>query len=65
MQKKFKIKNMILKAIVGMAFIIFLASGSALDSNYWMEALAVCITSFGILALFAFVNGALNWGDGR
>lgn len=62
MQKR-KIKNIILKGIIGLLVITFMAAGSALDSNYWMEALAVCIASFGILALFAIANGAMNWGD--
>ncbi len=63
MRKFRSFKNMILKGIMGMAFVVFMVSGSALDSNYWMEALAVCIVSFAILALFAIANGAMNWGD--
>lgn len=58
-----KYKNKILKTIVGMAFVTFMLAGSALDSDYWMEAFAVCIVSFAILALFAIANGAMNWGD--
>ena len=62
-KKKFKIKNMILKSVMSVVFVVFLAAGSALDSNYWMQALAVCIVDFSILALFAIANGAMNWGD--
>lgn len=65
MQKKISFKNIILKGIAGAAFIAFFASGSALDSNYGMEAMAVCITSFAIWAMFAIANGALNWGVER
>ena len=63
MRKHRKIKNMILKTIAGMSFVTFMVAGSALDSNYWVQALAVCIVSFAILALFAIANGAMNWGD--
>ena len=60
MRKKFK--NMVIKAIVSMLFIIFLVSGSALDSNYWMEALAILLVSFAIITMFAIANGAMR-GD--
>ena len=60
MRKKFK--NMVIKEIVSMLFIIFLVSGSALDSDYWMEALAVLIVSFAVLTMFAIASGALR-GD--
>lgn len=62
MQKKISFKNIILKGIIGMLFIVFVVSGCALDSDYWVEALAVCGISFAFLMLFAIANGAMNGG---
>jgi uncharacterized membrane protein (GlpM family) len=61
-RRKNSLKNIILKGVMGTAFTILLLSGAALDSDYWMEALAVFMVSFAILAMFAIANGAMG-GD--
>lgn len=61
-RRKFSVKNIILKGFMNMVCIIFMLSAMALDSEHWVSALVVCATSFAILMMYGWVNGAFG-GD--
>ena len=52
-------KNMILKTIFTIDFIVFILSAICLDSLSWAP-FAVCCVSGGLLFLFLYVNGFLK-----
>lgn len=49
-------KNIILKGITGVAFVLFLLSASCLDSENFMPPMIVMLVSFAWLALMAEAN---------
>ena len=57
-----KIMKLITKGFIGFTFVGFMLSASALDSENWISAFAVCITSFAILAMYGIAIGAMR-GD--
>lgn len=59
-KRKHSLKNIILKGIVGIAFTVFCVSGCLLDSNIWIPAFNLCMASFAVLAMFAYVNGYMD-----
>ena len=56
------IRKMLVKGFIGMNFVLFLLSASALDSDNWMAPAAICIITFANLVMFAIANGAFGGG---
>ena len=48
-------KNMILKTMAAVMMVVFVVSGSALDSKTWIP-MALCMGSLAWLTLFAYAN---------
>lgn len=59
-----RLKNIILKSTVAIAFLVFMVSACALDSATWLPAI-LCLVSFIYIALFYFANSDLfeRWWD--
>lgn len=59
MQKRKKIKNFILKAIMSIVFFVWCYSVCTLDAPSWTPFIVMIVTS-AILVAFAYVNGAFG-----
>ena len=56
-------KNIILKTTAGIAIILFIISGCALDSESWLP-FVICLASIAYLTAFAYAN-KLFYGMGN
>ena len=56
------IRKMLVKGFIGLNFVLFLLSASALDSENIMVPAAICFITFANLAMFAIAYGAMR-GD--
>ena len=59
--KKKKIKNVVLKSITVLAFIIFVISACCFDSTYPIPFYIICIVSLLWITVMSYINGGFDY----